>query len=428
MKTEHFSSSFQQEFNKQLLISERYRVLLLAVFLSIIFIVYLAVVIFSYEIDDESKKAFIYFPCFLFPFAVFVQLILAKVLSRKLINITTSSSVLRYLNTVLDLSIPASMVFVFMNITTPYLGLSSPPSYLFYAFIILSVLRLDFWLSTFSGFVAALFYGSAIVYAIQTGFETFPNDIAGQPVYLVSRCLALAGSGIIIGVISTALKKRTENALKVTEEKEKVLETFGRHVSPEIALQLINKGGESLEVHASVMFLDIRNFSTFAEKKTPAQVIAFLNSVFEPMIDIINQHEGIINKFLGDGFMAVFGAPIANEKSANLAVSSAHKILSTLNKNIELGYHEKAKIGIGIHSGDIITGNLGSESRTEYTIIGDTVNLAARIESLNKEFNSQILVSEQTAREAQLQLNEYEIFENTLVKGRVEPVKIIKLA
>ena len=428
MKTEHFSSSFQQEFNKQLLISERYRVLLLAVFLSIIFIVYLAVVIFSYEIDDESKKAFIYFPCFLFPFAVFVQLILAKVLSRKLINITTSSSVLRYLNTVLDLSIPASMVFVFMNITTPYLGLSSPPSYLFYAFIILSVLRLDFWLSTFSGFVAALFYGSAIVYAIQTGFETFPNDIAGQPVYLVSRCLALAGSGIIIGVISTALKKRTENALKVTEEKEKVLETFGRHVSPEIALQLINKGGESLEVHASVMFLDIRNFSTFAEKKTPAQVIAFLNSVFEPMIDIINKHEGIINKFLGDGFMAVFGAPIANEKSANLAVSSAHKILSTLNKNIELGYHEKAEIGIGIHSGDIITGNLGSESRTEYTIIGDTVNLAARIESLNKEFNSQILVSEQTAREAQLQLNEYEIFENTLVKGRVEPVKIIKLA
>lgn len=143
-----------------------------------------------------------------------------------------------------------------------------------------------------------------------------------------------------------------------------------------------------------VMFLDIRNFTTFAERRTPEEVVTYLESLFEFMIEIVNRHHGIVNKFLGDGFMAVFGAPLSEGSDCVNAVRAATEILTRVDEEVALGNVLPTTVGIGLHAGEAVTGSIGSSLRREYTVIGDVVNLAARIEKLNKKFGSQLLVSD----------------------------------
>ena len=134
------------------------------------------------------------------------------------------------------------------------------------------------------------------------------------------------------------------------------------------------------------MFLDIRNFSNFAANVPPAAVMAYLNKLFDFMIDIVNQHQGIINKFLGGGFMAVFGAPIDDARQCVHAVDASREILQRLDQLNAAGEIHPTRIGIGLHMGEAVTGNVGSNQRKEYTIIGDIVNLASRLKQATKEF------------------------------------------
>ena len=112
------------------------------------------------------------------------------------------------------------------------------------------------------------------------------------------------------------------------------------------------------------------------------------------MIDIINEHNGLINKFLGDGLMAIFGAPLEDIDHAKNAVLASKSIVQKINELEIKGLIPPTKIGIGLHEGRVLTGNIGSSSRKEYTVIGEVVNLASRIESLNKKFDTNILISE----------------------------------
>jgi adenylate cyclase len=112
------------------------------------------------------------------------------------------------------------------------------------------------------------------------------------------------------------------------------------------------------------------------------------------MIEIVNRHHGIINKFLGDGFMAVFGAPLSDSRDCANAVAAAREILDRVHQEVAQGTILPTTIGIGLHAGEAVTGSIGSSMRREYTVIGDVVNLAARIEKLNKTFGSQLLISE----------------------------------
>ena len=173
---------------------------------------------------------------------------------------------------------------------------------------------------------------------------------------------------------------------------------FGEHVSPQVAEKLMNNvdmdKGQEMEV--SVFFLDVRNFTTHAENKSPKEIFDFLNMLFQFMIEIITEHKGVINKFLGDGFMAIFGAPIDDINHAENAILSALRIQEVLKTKIQSGQIPNINIGVGIHSGTALVGNIGSKLRKEYTIIGDVVNLTARIEQLNKEKGTTILISADT--------------------------------
>jgi adenylate cyclase len=175
------------------------------------------------------------------------------------------------------------------------------------------------------------------------------------------------------------------------------------------------------------MFLDIRGFTPFAENKEPDEIIQYQNDVFGFMIDIISKHHGIINQFLGDGFMATFGAPVSSGNDSQNAVNASLEILKLLKQKCESGEIPETKIGIGIHAGNIVTGNVGTPERKQFTITGNTVILASRIEQLNKEFGSQLLISEEVFQNIDMENIPYEPLGVAHVKGREKPIPIVKL-
>ena len=177
---------------------------------------------------------------------------------------------------------------------------------------------------------------------------------------------------------------------------------FGQHVSPRVVERLLAIGAAELSEmrRVCVMFVDIRSFTSAARSRTPAEVVARLEDVFEILVEIVDRHNGIVNKFLGDGLLAIFGAPIDDPAEAANAVAAAREMLMSIETN-NIGHAWPIRLGIGIHIGEAVAGTVGSHRRKEYTVIGDTVNLASRLESLNKDVGSQLIVSDAVRDAAQ---------------------------
>ncbi len=204
-------------------------------------------------------------------------------------------------------------------------------------------------------------------------------------------------TSLIAGLVSVRIKRQFLNSVRTLEERNRVMSMFGQHVSPAVVDKLLSQGVElGGEIrHVCLMFLDVRDFTAFAEGRSPVEVVDYLNSLLEFMIESINRYSGIVNKFLGDGFMAVFGAPIsADGRDSQNAVAAAREIIARVDELNTSGQIPPTRVGIGLHAGEAVTGNVGSALRREYTISGDVVNLASRIEQLNKQFQSRLLVSQ----------------------------------
>jgi adenylate cyclase len=201
-------------------------------------------------------------------------------------------------------------------------------------------------------------------------------------------------------------------------------------VSPEIAQRLLQQNldidGETRD--ACVMFLDIRGFTSIAADKTPHEVMLYLNTLFGELIDVVNANNGIVNKFLGDGFMAIFGVPADDPEKIPHAFNAAQAILERVETLNQRGAIPPTQVGIGLHAGQLVTGNVGTRERKEYTLVGETVNLAARIEQATKEFDARLLISESIWNNLPrppvdaLDLGMVEL------KGISEPVRLFKLA
>ena len=206
---------------------------------------------------------------------------------------------------------------------------------------------------------------------------------------------------------------------------------FGKHVSPEVVDTLLAQGiRDTVEAkEVCVMVLDIRGFTTYSEHLPPEQVVDYLNSLWSLCVKIVNRHHGTVNKFLGDGFMAVFGAPVINANYREHAVAASREIIEEIDRRIAAGEIEPTKVGIGLHAGPVLAGSIGSDERKEYTVIGDVVNVAFRIEELNKQFDSVLLATDTVC--SCLDMDEIENtsrVESLQVKGRSQEVKIFRLA
>ena len=198
-----------------------------------------------------------------------------------------------------------------------------------------------------------------------------------------------------------------ENAFMVKEiiEKErlrtKIMDAFGKYVTPEVRDQIlagnIPLDGEAKEV--TVLFADLRDFTTLAESTTPKEVVRIINGYFSEMADAIGQNHGLVLQFIGDEIEAVFGAPLALEDHPTHAVRAALSMqqrLFVVNEKLKQQGYRPLRHGIGIHTGTVVAANIGSEDRLSYAMVGDTVNLASRIQGLNKEFGTDLLISATT--------------------------------
>jgi adenylate cyclase len=174
------------------------------------------------------------------------------------------------------------------------------------------------------------------------------------------------------------------------------------------------------------MFVDIRGFTAAASIRTPQQVVDRLDTAFAVLVDIVDRNGGIVNKFLGDGFLALFGAPFDDPNAAERAVAAAREMLAAIEEQ-NAGSDWPLRIGIGLHLGNVVAGNVGSPRRKEYTVIGDTVNLASRIETLNKEFGSQFLISDAVHQEIG-DVADATSVGDVPIRGYEQPVRIWRLA
>jgi adenylate cyclase len=176
------------------------------------------------------------------------------------------------------------------------------------------------------------------------------------------------------------------------------------------------------------MFLDIRNSTAYTEKSHPSEVVNYLNSLFEFMVDCVNRNHGIVNKFLGDGFMAVFGAPIPDQKNCHHALKTSIEILNELSRFDAGRNGDATRIGIGLHTGYAVTGTIGSAQRKEYTIVGDTVNVAKRIERLNKTLGSRLLISEEVRNALGSKPRQSKRVGRVKLKGDEAPILLYRVA
>lgn len=336
----------------------------------------------------------------------------------------------RYVSAVLELLVPSALLYGFIVSMNSVNALLMPPASLYFIFIMLSALRFEPWLSLVTGLSAAAQYLALYAYA----YHVLPIDPAADPLLRTPfhhgiRALGFVLCGVLAGILTGVLRRRVIRSLRLVAERNRVTSMFGLYVTPSVVDRLMTQStdvdGEMRQV--CVLFLDIRNFTQFAEKRSPQQVVQFLNSLFAPMIETVSQHGGIINKFLGDGFMAMFGAPLPDERACQNAIAASREILRQLAERVTDGQLPATRIGIGIHYGPVLTGSIGSERRKEYTIIGDTVNLAARIEQLTKQYDAQILVSHSVIAELPSAEKTGERIGEVAVRGRQAGLDLYKL-
>jgi adenylate cyclase len=215
------------------------------------------------------------------------------------------------------------------------------------------------------------------------------------------------------------------------KERDKVKSLFSKFHGSSVAEDLINKdigvGGQSKEV--VVFFSDIRGFTAFSEKRKPEEVVAMLNEYFAVMVGIINKHGGVVDKFIGDAIMAIWGAPKGSERDPHNALRACIEMrrgLEKLNENRLARGEPALMIGMGLHAGAAISGTIGSDERMEYTVIGNTVNTASRIEASTKAFGADLLVTDDViSRVGGEFIVDYA--GSAEVKGRSEALKMYKV-
>ena len=295
----------------------------------------------------------------------------------------------RFANALIETSLPTVGLLWINQYAPPAVVLGTWPTMVYFIFIVASTLRLNFALPAFTGTVAAAGYLGVATWVLSfRGMATNPNHIFKAAVMVVA--------GAVAGLVALRLRAKFRRAVEETLSRERVTNLFGQHVSPSVVDRLLDSPadftGDIREI--CVMFLDIRNFTANARNRPPEAVVEFLNANFAFMIEAIDRHGGFINKFLGDGFLAIFGAPFDDPAAASHAVEAAREILAEIDSR---GFSDgpwPLRVGIGVHLGPAVTGNVGSPRRKEFTAIGDTVNLASRLETLTKEYPARLIVSD----------------------------------
>lgn len=375
--------------------SEYLRSLLLVILFSVMFVI----AIFNYLILERDFvnyyggfKTFIKILTFIGVFIGY-QLLIIAFLKRRLVDGLRTPVWFKIGHTIIEISFPSLVILIMMNGLNMLSFIDTPVMVTYFLFIILSILHLDYRVNIFAGVFAAVEYAALTYYGFKyiDASAEFKALIPANSHYI--RCVILILSGGAAAFVSAELKSRILTALDFREAKDKIQLLFGQQVSREVSQTLIEQKGDINRGEATVMFLDIRNFTAFADTHEAEEVIDYQNKFLGPVIDIINLHQGVVYQILGDGLMACFGAPVQNTLHADMAFQASLSILDHVDQASRQRLIPVTRIGIGLHSGSVITGNIGNERRKQFSISGAPVIVASRIEQLNKKYSTSFLIS-----------------------------------
>lgn len=311
-----------------------------------------------------------------------------------------------------------------------------------------------------------LFAGQQVIGSVHVGFSKRPiyETVAQSQkkirlFILLALCAGLLGAWLLAYVIVKPIRRLVQGVKAITEgdfpqiqmksndeigllvsnfnemsrnlrEKELIKRAFTQYVSENILESFLQNpktlqlGGTRTE--ATILFTDVRNFTALAEQLEPSEVVHILNDYFAAVVEVVQKYEGTLDKFMGDAVMAVFGTPVRHENDEERAVRAAIEMNERFQllkqKWIREGYPE-IEIGIGINTGEVIAGNVGTLQRLAYTVIGNSVNMAARIEKLNKRYHTQILISASTYKRLESILDAIPL-PPTRVRGKSEEIQV----
>ena len=316
-------TTFQRLLNREILLSERRRMLILAALQAFILVLILLAATFVPGFVRSIYHDRLPVRAALAAFSAFVayELFAAGLLTIFIRRGRNFPVLGRYVNAFVETSFPTVLLYLLAGYLFAPAVFGTWTALLYFLFIILSTLRLDFALSAFTGAVAAVELFALAMVILHLEWRTDDPDVSIG--YHLTRSAVLLAAGLLAGYVGATIKSHFRRALAAASARDEVTNLFGQHVSPRVVERLLAIGAAELSEmrRVCVMFVDIRSFTAAARTRTPAEVVARLDAVFEILVETVDRHNGIVNKFLGDGLLAIFGAPIDDPLEAANAVA-----------------------------------------------------------------------------------------------------------
>jgi class 3 adenylate cyclase len=272
---------------------------------------------------------------------------------------------------------------------------------------------------------------AVVMKATRLGAETLPPELATTwgPVSWAVRASIFSFTAAMVALSAANARRVARAAGRAVAEQLRTLNLFGAYVDPGIAREALQRGTAGAETRrVTVLFTDLRGFTSLTERLPPTEVLSLLNQHYEAIVPVIQRHGGTVNKFVGDAVMATFGAPEPTDDHAARATRAALEMLTAMDElNARQAEGAKLEMGIGIASGVVVVGSLGTAERLEYAVIGDAVNTASRLEGLNKSLGTRLLLSEATRRALP---DEFDVHSRGAVpvKGKADPVEVFTVS
>ena len=426
-------ASFTKQFEWETLQSERLRAAILAGYALFTFIYILSI---GFVINNQTHsidKFRLPVILLIFLFILFIyEFVANRVLNYRIKKLNKAAPPhFKYITALVEVVLISVMLYIYSiyfknaSLLTDVILMS-----LYYLLVFLSSFYLDKIISIATGTISALAYTAFHILEKQNlKLDSGIEELIYNNYFIYSTGILLFLSGVAAAFMANQLKKGIMRSIELVEDENKLFNLFSRQISKEVATELLDKDGKmpSELRFVSVMFIDIRNFTVYAETQEPEEIVKFQNEYFGLVTEVVHKYEGIVNQFLGDGCMITFGAPVkVNNPSAN-AVKAALEINQIIDDKIKNEELHPFTIGIGIHCGNAVTGNIGTNVKSEYSITGGVVILAARIESENKTYGSKILISKEALETASIKELESVAMGASHLKGWSHPVELYKL-
>lgn len=315
-----------------------------------------------------------------------------------------------------------SAVVVFGREVSPGYAMTSVAWWGFPLAIGLSGLRLRVALPVYVATLSSI--AAVVLHLLAGGDAAAPIPSLTTP-FVVQRAMLFLLMGIAGATLARAQQRMLAQVAEESDRRARVRAAFGTYVADQVVERVLagDLAPKTERREISVMFVDIRGFTRMSEHMEPEELVAKLNQALEAFGAAIQDNGGIVNKYLGDGLMAIFGAPEVQEDHADRALRATHGVLAAAKDLRERGVFPDLAVGVGVHAGDVVVGDVGGEKQREYTAIGDVVNVASRVESANKELGTEALFTG-AARDKLQDASGLRALPPITVRNRQQPVEV----